>query len=128
MRPSWLCHRYEATFQLDDRGPTWAKSVMEEIRLPRWAYEGHDRGAAVFVRALQSGHGGPTEARLRLLPEAPKPSVTLEVSIQGRWTDDDETRPPAPGIADVLEEAEALLVLLGCRSPRFRRVETARKR
>lgn len=126
MRKSWLRHIYEAEFRLDSAGPNWAAQILREIRLPRWTYEGHDYGAAVFTRAPQKLPEGSTEVRLRLLPEKPKPHVSMEVDIEGRWTEDDEMRSPPMGMADIHEEAEALLVLLGCRSPRFHFVRTMR--
>jgi hypothetical protein len=119
-RTCWLCHRYEASFQLDSRGPTWAPAVLQEVRLPRWSFEGVDKGAVVFVRATQPSPNGATEARLRLTPSSPRPEVTLEVCARGKWDVDDEDDPPPAAYADILEEAEALLVLLGCRSPQLR--------
>lgn len=119
MRPSWLTFTYHAQFRLDAGNPTWAASVLKEVRLPRWTYEAHDRGAAVFSRAPQRLPEGRAEARLRLLPSKPMPKVSLEVAVHGRWRPEDEDRRPPPSVADIIEEAEALLVLLGCRSPRF---------
>lgn len=120
VRRSWLVFTYEATFQLDPAGPTWDERVLRDVRLPRWSYDIHDKGWAVFLRTEQKLSEGPTFAKLRLLPERPRPQVQLEVHVEGRWSDDDERRTPSPGLADIREEAEALLVLLGCRSPRLR--------
>ncbi len=130
-RRSWLRFRYAASFHLDPGGPTWATAVLKEVRLPRWSFEHVDRGAVVFVRTLQDLADGPTLARLWLTPGDggdPRPTVELEVAVQGRWRDDDELRAPPPAFGDLLEEAEALLVLLGCRGPRFRLRETVRTR
>lgn len=125
-RRSWLRFGYDATFSLDPGGPTWATAVLKEVRLPRWSFELVDKGAAVFVRTVEETSIGPAETRLWLVPERPMPQVRLQVAVQGRWTDDDEVRRPPPGFAHLLEEAEALLVLLGCRNPRFRWRETVR--
>lgn len=119
MRPSWLRYRYEAEYRLDAAGPNWLPSVLKEVRLPRWTYEGHDRGAALFVRVSQKLPEGPAEARLSIGPERPLPQVALEIDLGGRWSQDDQARPAPAAFADILEEAEGLLVLLGCRSPRF---------
>jgi len=127
-RRFWLRFRYEATFSLDPGGPTWATAVLKEVRLPRWSFEWVDKGAAVFVRVEAETELGPAETRLWLHPEKPLPRVALEVAVPGRWTEDDEVRRPPPGFAHLLEEAEALLVLLGCRNPRLRWRETARTR
>lgn len=128
MRRSWLVFGYDATFQLDPAGPTWDARVLRDIRLPRWGYDIHDRGWAVFLRTEQRLPEGPAIARLMLLPERPRPQVRLEILVQGPWEEDDERRTPPPSFADVREEAEALLVLLGCRSPRLRFVKTERRR
>ena len=125
---SWLCRTFDASFQLDRGGPTWAAAVLREVRLPRWAYDGHDKGAAVFVRVPGKTADGPTEARLHLTPGHPLPEVRLTICIHGRWDADDERSLPPPSLADIYEEAEALLVLLGCRSPRFRLRDTVRLR
>ncbi len=127
-RRSWLRFGYEARFSLDPGGPTWATAVLREVRLPRWSFEHIDHGAVVFVRTVQDLGDGPTQARVWLKPgqesgpaaQARLPEVRLEVAVQGRWTDEDEVRSPPPAFGQLLEEAEALLVLLGCRSPRFR--------
>ncbi len=126
MARNWLRHVYEADFRLDAAGPTWAASVLREIRLPRWTYEGHDYGHAILSRVTQKLADGPTDVRIKILPEPPRAHITMEVDIQGRWDEDDEQRAPPPGMADIHEEAEALLVLLGCRSPKFRHVRTMR--
>ncbi len=115
----WLRFHYAAEFRLDSSGPTWAADILKEVRLPRWVYEAHDRGAAYFVRAPQRLSQGMTEARLRLLPGAPMPEVGLDILIDGTWSEDDVLMSPPNAFADIHEEAEALLVLLGCRSPRF---------
>lgn len=126
MRRSWLRFSYEARFSLDPGGPTWATAVLKEVRLPRWSFEHVDKGAAVFGRTPLETSLGPADARIWLAPGTPFPQVLLEVAVPGRWTDDDEMRRPPPGFVHLLEEAEALLVLLGCRSPRFRFLETVR--
>lgn len=127
-RRSWLRFDYDATFSLDPGGPTWATAVLKEVRLPRWSFELVDKGAAVFVRVLAETSLGTAETRLWLHPEKPLPHVRLQVAVQGRWMDDDEVRRPPPDFAHLLEEAEALLVLLGCRNPRFRWQGTVRTR
>lgn len=124
----WLSFHYEAEYSLDAGNPNWAPTVLKEVRLPRWTYEGHDRGAAFFVRASTKSPDGPLEARLRIGPDRPLPDITLDVAIQGRWTEDDARRRPPEHIADVLEEAEALLVLLGCRGARLFFARTERTR
>ncbi len=115
----WLRFHYTAEFRLDGSGPTWAADILREVRLPRWVYEAHDRGAAYFVRAPQRFSHGNTEARLRLMPGAPLPEVSLDILVDGTWDEDAVTMSPPASFADIHEEAEALLVLLGCRSPRF---------
>ena len=124
----FLRFSYEATFRLDPSGPTWSPAVLREVRLPRWGYAIHDRGTAVFARAEQRLEEGPTEARLRLTPGKPMPDVSLDIDINGRWSASDERMAPPPRFADILEEAEALLVLLGCRTPQFRLAQTVRSR
>lgn len=119
MRRSWLRYRYEAEYRLDAAGPNWLPSVLKEVRLPRWTYEGHDRGAARFVRVTQKLPEGPAEARLAIGPERPLPEVVMTIDLEGRWQEDDRGRAPPAAFADILEEAEGLMVLLGCRSPRF---------
>ncbi len=127
-RRSWLRFGYEARFSLDPGGPTWATAVLREVRLPRWSFEHIDHGAVVFVRTVQDLGDGPAQARIWLKPgietgpaaAAKLPEVKLEVAVHGRWTNDDEVRSPPPAFGQLLEEAEALLVLLGCRSPRFK--------
>lgn len=128
VRRSWLVFSYDATFQLDPAGPTWDARVLREIRLPRWGYDIHDKGWAVFRRTEQSLSDGPTTAKLMLLPERPLPRVRLEMWVHGTWQDDDERRTPPASLGIVKEEAEALLVLLGCRSPRLRFAGTERRR
>ena len=128
MRGSWLRFTYDGDVRLDPAGPTWAPAVLKEVRLPRWSYEVHDKGAAVFVRTPQKLSDGPAEARLWLRPAGGLPEVRLEILLEGRWSDDDERRSPPPSFADIREEAEALLVLLGCRSPRFKFRDTVRLR
>lgn len=123
---NWLRHIYEADFRLDAAGPTWAASVLRTVRLPRWTYEGHEYGAAILSRVPQKMTEGMTDVRIRILPEKPKAIISMEVDIRGNWSEDDEIRPPPPGMADIHEEAEALLVLLGCRSPKFRWLRTHR--
>ncbi len=124
----WLRFDYEADFELDPAGPTWDARVLRDVRLPRWTYDIHDRGWAVFTRVEQKLSDGPTTARLLLRPGRPRPDVRLEILVHGDWQADDDRRTPTPGLGGIKEEAEALLVLLGCRSPRFRYQETYRVR
>ncbi len=123
-RRGWLRYHYTAEFRIDASGPTWAADILKEVRLPRWVYEAHDRGAAYFVRAPQRLSLGHTEARLRLMPGSPMPEVSLDILVDGTWHEDDALGEPPSAFADIHEEAEALLVLLGCRSPRFYHVKT----
>ena len=127
-RRSWLVFCYDADFQLDAAGPTWDARVLRDVRLPRWGYDLHDKGWATFLRVEQRTQDGPAFAKLLLRPGTPRPEVRLEVHIEGRWTDEDERRTPPPGLGDIKEEAEALLVLLGCRSPRLRFAAAERRR
>lgn len=119
----WLRFHFRADFRLDAAKPRWTASVLKEVRLPRWTYESHDRYAAIFARAPQTTAMGPTEVSIRLLPGEPMPTVTMDIEVQGKWGDDDRGRHPH-GFGDIYEEAEALVILLGCRSPSFDLVKT----
>lgn len=113
-------YRYLGDVRVDQSGPNFSPAVLQTIRLPRWTYESQDMGASVFGRAQQRLPIGLTDAKLKLRPAKPLPAVELVISVYGRWEVWDEDSPPPPGFGDLKEEAEALLILLGCRSPRFR--------
>ncbi len=78
--------------------------VAEEIRLPTWSYEARERGELVFARATADIQGRPATTRL-YLPMAGD-TANIEVAVKGPVEH--------PILADLVAEAEALLILLGC--------------
>lgn len=122
MRARVLRLRFDVAFALDRPRLTWNARVAEEVRLPTWSFEVKERGAVVFVRAEEDTSAGRATARLFLneaSDEGPA-HAHIEVGIHGRWEDAAERSPPIGAVDGLVEEAQALMVLLGCHAPHAR--------
>jgi hypothetical protein len=121
--------RFAVHFRLPGR-PRWNRRVAEEVRLPTWSFETAERGALVFVRSQEPLQGHEALARLFLHDDpatAGAPAI-FEVGMRGRWTDAHEREPPLAAVQDWVDEAEALLVLLGAPRPHAHFLEAFRTR
>ena len=120
--------RFDVAFAVDRPRMTWNARVAQEVRLPTWSFEVKERGTVVFVRAEQETTAGTAVARLFLheaTDEAPA-QAHVEVGVTGRWREEHERAPPVAAVDGLVEEAEALMVLLGCHAPRARFAEAYR--
>jgi len=114
--------RFRMDFRTREKRPAWNPRVAEEVRLPTWTFEAAQQGSLVFVRSAEHVTGGDATARLFLTPASMEhpAAAQLDVAVHGRWSDEDEAHPPIGSVQDLVDEAEALLVLLGCVRPRAR--------
>ncbi len=121
-RAGYLRMRYHMDFRAGRPGPNWSPFVAEQVRLPTWSFEARERGELVFVR---TGDDSRVTARLFLRPGTPAhaPSAALEIAVHGRWQDSDADHPGLASNQHMVDEAEALLVLLGVHRPKARFVE-----
>lgn len=123
--PSYLRLRFHMDFRTRDGGPKWNRFVARGIQLPTWSFEAEEGDELIFYRALESTPAGNASARLFVRRTGPDASdrVTLEIAMRGRWKEKDERNPPLAAVEHMADEAEALLVLMGVRSPKARLVE-----
>ncbi len=112
-------HRHTWRVHLGHPRPNYNARVAEEIRLPTWGYEATERGELVFDRPTADIAGKPATTRLYL----PMAGDTATIEIATRVKTDKAV------LAELVGEAEALLIVLGCphAGAMYDGVETTRK-